>query len=53
MDFLKLTGWRGSKVFYFGDHLYSDLAVSHPHASVLFTFVAHMSLSLVFNLSAQ
>uniref|UniRef100_A0A672KS48 5'-nucleotidase domain-containing protein 2-like n=1 Tax=Sinocyclocheilus grahami TaxID=75366 RepID=A0A672KS48_SINGR len=26
VDFLKLTGWRGSKVFYFGDHLYSDLA---------------------------
>ncbi|KAG7237718.1 hypothetical protein CRUP_001573, partial [Coryphaenoides rupestris] len=24
-DFLRLTGWRGSKVFYFGDHLYSDL----------------------------
>ncbi|KAL4646244.1 5'-nucleotidase domain-containing protein 2-like [Arapaima gigas] len=27
-DFLRLTGWRGSKVLYFGDHLYSDLAVS-------------------------
>ncbi|XP_017577907.1 5'-nucleotidase domain-containing protein 2 [Pygocentrus nattereri] len=26
VDFLKLTGWRGSKVLYFGDHLYSDLA---------------------------
>uniref|UniRef100_A0A8D0H4M8 5'-nucleotidase domain containing 2 n=1 Tax=Sphenodon punctatus TaxID=8508 RepID=A0A8D0H4M8_SPHPU len=26
-DFLRLTGWRGSKVLYFGDHLYSDLAV--------------------------
>ncbi|XP_069592937.1 5'-nucleotidase domain-containing protein 2 isoform X1 [Ranitomeya imitator] len=25
-DFLQLTGWRGSKVLYFGDHLYSDLA---------------------------
>uniref|UniRef100_A0A8C6X047 5'-nucleotidase domain containing 2 n=1 Tax=Neogobius melanostomus TaxID=47308 RepID=A0A8C6X047_9GOBI len=25
-DFLKLTGWRGTKVLYFGDHLYSDLA---------------------------
>ncbi|KAG5282289.1 hypothetical protein AALO_G00054350 [Alosa alosa] len=25
-DFLKLTGWRGSRVLYFGDHLYSDLA---------------------------
>ncbi|KAG7221326.1 hypothetical protein INR49_017334 [Caranx melampygus] len=23
---LRLTGWRGSKVLYFGDHLYSDLA---------------------------
>jgi len=27
-EFLKLTGWRGSKVLYFGDHIYSDLAVS-------------------------
>uniref|UniRef100_A0A4W3ICX4 5'-nucleotidase domain containing 2 n=1 Tax=Callorhinchus milii TaxID=7868 RepID=A0A4W3ICX4_CALMI len=25
-DFLRLTGWRGSRVLYFGDHLYSDLA---------------------------
>ncbi|KAM9752670.1 5'-nucleotidase domain-containing protein 2 [Menidia menidia] len=25
-DFLRLTGWSGSKVLYFGDHLYSDLA---------------------------
>ncbi|XP_068111114.1 5'-nucleotidase domain-containing protein 2 [Hyperolius riggenbachi] len=25
-DFLQLTGWRGSKVLYFGDHIYSDLA---------------------------
>ncbi|XP_033875561.3 5'-nucleotidase domain-containing protein 2-like isoform X1 [Acipenser ruthenus] len=25
-DFLHMTGWRGSKVLYFGDHLYSDLA---------------------------
>ncbi|XP_053114320.1 5'-nucleotidase domain-containing protein 3 isoform X2 [Hemicordylus capensis] len=26
-EFLKLTGWRGSKVLYFGDHIYSDLAI--------------------------
>lgn len=26
VDFLRLTAWRGSKVLYFGDHLYSDLA---------------------------
>uniref|UniRef100_A0A668A6Z9 5'-nucleotidase domain containing 2 n=1 Tax=Myripristis murdjan TaxID=586833 RepID=A0A668A6Z9_9TELE len=25
-EFLRLTGWRGSRVLYFGDHLYSDLA---------------------------
>ncbi|XP_068128900.1 5'-nucleotidase domain-containing protein 3 isoform X2 [Hyperolius riggenbachi] len=25
-EFLKLTGWVGSKVLYFGDHIYSDLA---------------------------
>lgn len=27
-DFLRLTEWRGPRVLYFGDHLYSDLAVS-------------------------
>ncbi|MCJ8734975.1 hypothetical protein PDJAM_G00241490 [Pangasius djambal] len=26
VDFLRLTGWSGSRVLYFGDHLYSDLA---------------------------
>lgn len=26
-DFLRLTEWRGFRVFYFGDYLYSDLAV--------------------------
>ncbi|XP_034032185.1 5'-nucleotidase domain-containing protein 3 [Thalassophryne amazonica] len=25
-EFLRVTGWRGSKVLYFGDHIYSDLA---------------------------
>lgn len=25
-DFLRLTEWRGPRVLYFGDHLYSDLA---------------------------
>ncbi|XP_029992474.1 LOW QUALITY PROTEIN: 5'-nucleotidase domain-containing protein 3 [Sphaeramia orbicularis] len=25
-EFLRLTSWRGSKVLYFGDHIYSDLA---------------------------
>ncbi|XP_054633183.1 5'-nucleotidase domain-containing protein 3 [Dunckerocampus dactyliophorus] len=25
-EFLRLTGWSGSKVLYFGDHIYSDLA---------------------------
>ncbi|XP_039626165.1 5'-nucleotidase domain-containing protein 2-like isoform X1 [Polypterus senegalus] len=25
-DFVQLTGWRGSAVLYFGDHIYSDLA---------------------------
>ncbi|XP_034060904.1 5'-nucleotidase domain-containing protein 3 [Gymnodraco acuticeps] len=25
-EFLRLTGWGGSKVLYFGDHIYSDLA---------------------------
>ena len=26
MDFMTLTGWNGSSVLYFGDHVYSDLA---------------------------
>ncbi|XP_063052773.1 5'-nucleotidase domain-containing protein 3 [Engraulis encrasicolus] len=25
-EFLRLTGWGGNKVLYFGDHIYSDLA---------------------------
>lgn len=25
-EFLRLTGWMGNKVLYFGDHIYSDLA---------------------------
>lgn len=25
--FLNMTGWKGSQVLYFGDHVYSDLAV--------------------------
>ncbi|XP_047644115.1 5'-nucleotidase domain-containing protein 3 isoform X3 [Phacochoerus africanus] len=32
-EFLKLTGWRGSKVLYFGDHIYSDLAVHRDAVS--------------------
>lgn len=31
-DFLRLTEWRGPRVLYFGDHLYSDLAVSRGKA---------------------
>ncbi|KAF4022592.1 hypothetical protein G4228_014769 [Cervus hanglu yarkandensis] len=34
-EFLKLTGWRGSKVLYFGDHIYSDLAVHRDAESQL------------------
>ncbi|MEE6480105.1 hypothetical protein FKM82_012460 [Ascaphus truei] len=33
-EFLKLTGWRGSKVLYFGDHIYSDLAVREMYSSM-------------------
>ena len=25
-DFQRLTGWKGGKVMYFGDHPYTDLA---------------------------
>ncbi|XP_037539653.1 5'-nucleotidase domain-containing protein 3-like, partial [Nematolebias whitei] len=34
-EFLRLTGWRGSKVLYFGDHIYSDLAFSGCALEVL------------------
>uniref|UniRef100_A0A8D2KCQ9 5'-nucleotidase domain containing 3 n=1 Tax=Urocitellus parryii TaxID=9999 RepID=A0A8D2KCQ9_UROPR len=34
-EFLKLTGWRGSRVLYFGDHIYSDLAVHRDAESQL------------------
>ena len=27
-DFMSLTGWAGASVLYFGDHVFSDLAVS-------------------------
>ena len=26
-EFIKMTGWSGDRVLYFGDHVYSDLAV--------------------------
>lgn len=42
-DFLRLTGWRGSKVLYFGDHLYSDLAVSFK-ASIKYYFFTILSV---------
>ena len=27
-DFIKMTGWGGGSVLYFGDHVFTDLAVS-------------------------
>uniref|UniRef100_A0A673CG65 5'-nucleotidase domain containing 3 n=1 Tax=Sphaeramia orbicularis TaxID=375764 RepID=A0A673CG65_9TELE len=30
-EFLRLTSWRGSKVLYFGDHIYSDLDLTLKH----------------------
>ena len=27
-DFIKMTGWGGRSVLYFGDHVFTDLAVS-------------------------
>ncbi|CDQ77682.1 unnamed protein product [Oncorhynchus mykiss] len=47
-DFLRLTGWRGSKVLYFGDHLYSDLAVSHTIFTVPVTSLDTFTHSRVF-----
>ncbi|XP_073086806.1 5'-nucleotidase domain-containing protein 2 isoform X3 [Manis javanica] len=32
-DFLRLTEWRGPRVLYFGDHLYSDLATHQDSES--------------------
>ena len=29
-DFIHMTGWKGSRVLYFGDHVFSDLAVRCP-----------------------
>ena len=29
-DFIHMTGWKGSSVLYFGDHVFSDLAVRYP-----------------------
>jgi HAD superfamily 5'-nucleotidase-like hydrolase len=34
-NFMKLTGWNGSQVLYFGDHVYSDLAVSTGYRYLL------------------
>ncbi|XP_078477727.1 5'-nucleotidase domain-containing protein 3-like [Lampetra planeri] len=31
-EFMRLTGWVGSHVLYFGDHIYSDLAVEAEQA---------------------
>ncbi len=42
-QFREFTGWYGSKVLYFGDHVYSDLAVGSqqkPHTKAkLFSLV--------------
>uniref|UniRef100_A0A4W5MH39 Uncharacterized protein n=1 Tax=Hucho hucho TaxID=62062 RepID=A0A4W5MH39_9TELE len=38
----KINSWRGSSVLYFGNHLYSDLAVSESFISPLI-FVVHSS----------
>lgn len=46
-EFLKLTGWRGSKVLYFGDHIYSDLAVSNLLSQNRIKDKAFLSSSLV------
>lgn len=53
VDFLRLTGWRGSKVLYFGDHLYSDLAVSYKLGGIFVlysTLLVHFKSVLNFNL---
>ncbi len=34
-DFMSFTGWNGASVLYFGDHVFSDLAVSTNHAFML------------------
>lgn len=53
-EFLRLTGWRGSKVLYFGDHIYSDLAVRiifcrflHVHKHTGFVLIIRCTLSKI------
>lgn len=48
VDFLRLTGWRGSKVLYFGDHLYSDLAVSVDPAQLYFINLTFFRVFTIF-----
>ena len=45
-DFQHMTSWYGSKVLYFGDHVYTDLAVSMP-PSLTYTYLhTHASLNI-------
>lgn len=48
VDFLRLTGWRGSKVLYFGDHLYSDLAVSVDPVQLYFINLTFFRVFTIF-----
>lgn len=47
-DFIGMTGWKGSQVLYFGDHVFSDLAVSlvgcreESGPSAIFLFVSSL-----------
>ena len=35
-DFIRMTGWSGYRVLYFGDNVFSDLAVSLIHTSIYY-----------------
>lgn len=43
-DFIRMTGWEGGRVLYFGDHVFSDLAVSQDRLCVCISACLLVSL---------
>ena len=42
-DFIKMTGWGGGSVLYFGDHVFTDLAVSLTFSTLYCILVVAVS----------
>ena len=40
-DFVRMTGWGGSRVLYFGDHVFSDLAVSVSNSAAILLYTVY------------